>query len=240
MRVDPVRSGATLIGIAAAGFLVWLATLFSFESPGGFWAASGLLVGAGLGLGISQVVGGWTNWGWPKLSLGVFFLVLIPSFIVIGWIHLATQPATGWQQARLEGWSDDIGIGGFVADLGSFAPVLAVGLGLILAFLIDTSGPRERVVLLEQDPVAGDGAASERPADMTYAALYSEAQELDIEGRSTMSKDELEHAVANAYGEAGAATASGEDETESAQGTDSGADADPPTGRSVDDDRARV
>jgi hypothetical protein len=141
-----VRAIFTLIGVAAAGFLIWLATLFELDETGEFWAAMGLLAAAGLALGLSQIFGGWTKWGIPVLSPGVFLLAFVPTAIVVGWILLATQPEGGWQQSRLQGWSDDIGILGFVEDLGIFGAALALVLGLVLAFSFDTTGPRSRVV----------------------------------------------------------------------------------------------
>ena len=42
-----VRGLTTLLGVAAAGFLVWLATQFDLGSTGEYWAAMGILVGAG-------------------------------------------------------------------------------------------------------------------------------------------------------------------------------------------------
>ena len=106
----------------------------------------GLVAAAGLALGLSQIFGGWTKWGIPVLSPGVFLLAFVPAAIIVGWILLTTQPEGGWQQSRLQGWSDDIGILGFVQDMGLFGAALALGLGLVLAFSFDTTGPRSRVV----------------------------------------------------------------------------------------------
>ena len=141
-----VRAFFTLIGVAAAGFLIWLATLFDLGETGEFWGAMGLVAAAGLALGLSQIFGGWTKWGIPVLSPGVFLLAFVPAAIIVGWILLTTQPEGGWQQSRLQGWSDDIGILGFVEDMGIFHAALALGLGLVLAFSFDTTGPRSRVV----------------------------------------------------------------------------------------------
>jgi CubicO group peptidase (beta-lactamase class C family) len=141
-----VRAFFTVIGVAAAGFLIWLATLFDLGETGEFWGAMGLVAAAGLALGLSQIFGGWTKWGIPVLSPGVFLLAFVPTAIIVGWILLSTQPEGGWQQSRLQGWSDDIGILGFVEDMGIFGAALALGLGLVLAFSFDTTGPRTRVV----------------------------------------------------------------------------------------------
>jgi hypothetical protein len=140
-----VRALFTLAGAAAAGFLVWLASLFELGDAEEFWLAMGLVAAGGLVLGLSQLFGGWTKWGMPVLSPGVFFLAFVPAALAVGWILLATQPDGAWQQERLAGWSDDVGILGFVQDVAPFAPALALGLGLLLSFSFDTTGPRKQV-----------------------------------------------------------------------------------------------
>jgi hypothetical protein len=145
-----VRALFTLAGVAAAGLLIWLAQTFDLTSTNGFWAAMGLIAAAGLSLGLSQLLGGWTKWGLPVMSPGVFLLAFIPTAIVVGWILLATQPDGGWQQGRFSGWSSDLGITGFVNDLGTLPAALAMGLGIVFAFTFDTTGPRTRDVVEEE------------------------------------------------------------------------------------------
>jgi hypothetical protein len=148
-----VRALFTLVGVGAAGLLIWLAQTFDLTETNGFWAGMALIAAAGLALGLSQLIGGWTKWGLPIMSPGVFLLAFIPTGIVVGWILLATQPEGGWQQARLAGWSDDLGISGFVNDLGTLPAALAMGLGIVFAFTFDTTGPRTRIVTEERDAV---------------------------------------------------------------------------------------
>ena len=150
-----VRAVFTLIGVGAAGLLIWLAQTFDLTSTNGFWAAMGLIAAAGLALGLSQLFGGWTKWGFPVMSPGVFLLAFIPTGVVVGWILLATQPDGGWQQARLSGWSSDLGITGFVNDLGTLPAALAMGLGIVFAFTFDTTGPRTKATreVVERDTV---------------------------------------------------------------------------------------
>ena len=145
-----VRAVFTLLGVAAAGLLIWLAQTFDLTSTNGFWAAMGLIAAAGLALGLSQLFGGWTKWGLPVMSPGVFLLAFIPTAIVVGWILLATQPDGGWQQGRISGWSSDLGITGFVNGLGTLPAALAMGIGIVFAFTFDTTGPRTRDVVEEE------------------------------------------------------------------------------------------
>lgn len=139
-----VRGLFTLLGVVAAGFLIWLATLFNLDSTSEFWAAMGILAAAGFVLGFSQLLGGWTKWGVPRVSSAVLLLAWLPTLIAAGWILLASQPTGGWQQSRFESWSDTVGILGFVRDLGLFSAAIALAFGIVTAFIFDTTGPRER------------------------------------------------------------------------------------------------
>jgi hypothetical protein len=151
-----VRALFTLLGVAAAGLLIWVASTFDLTSTSEFWYAMGLIAAAGLALGLSQLFGGWTKWGIPVLSPGVFLLAFIPTLIVAGWVLLTVQPDGGWQHDRFAGWTDDIGITGLVNDLGTFPAALAMGAGLVLAFSFDTTGPRRREVVDREREVVPD------------------------------------------------------------------------------------
>jgi hypothetical protein len=140
-----VRGFFTLLGVAIAGFLIWLATQFDLGSTSEFWAAMGILAGAGAVLGLSQLFGGWTKWGLPTISPGVFLLGFLPALVAVGGILLATRPTGEGTQASVAGWIEDIGLGGLAGDLIRFQGVLAFGLGLVFAFIFDTAGPRTRV-----------------------------------------------------------------------------------------------
>jgi hypothetical protein len=141
-----VRGLTTLIGVAAAGFLIWLATQFDLGTTGEYWSAMGILAGAGVCLGLSQLIGGWTKWGAPTISPGVFLLAFLPTLIVVGGILVATRPTGTEEGEDVAGWIQDIGLGGLAEDLIVFQGVLAFGLGIVFAFMFDTRGPRTRVV----------------------------------------------------------------------------------------------
>ncbi len=141
-----VRALFTLAGVAAAGLLIWIASNLDLGQASEFWAIMGLLAGAGFALGFSQLLGGWTKWGVPRVSTAVLLFAWLPTLVVAGWILLATQPTGGWQQSRFESWSDSLGILGFVQDLGLFPAAIALAFGVVTAFIFDTTGPRERHV----------------------------------------------------------------------------------------------
>ena len=136
------RALMTLLGAAAAGVLIWLATQVGDDSNSGYWAVYGLLAAAGLTLALSQLLGGWTKWGLPKISAAVFLLGFVPVLIAGGWLLLAHQPDGGLRSDVLS-WSDDLGIGGVVDDLREYLPVVAFAIGLVFGFTFDTR-PRVR------------------------------------------------------------------------------------------------
>jgi hypothetical protein len=135
------RGTVTLLGGAVAGLLVWLATQVSNSSNGGYWAVYGLIAAAGLVMALSQVLGGWTKWGLPRLSINVFLIAFIPTLITAGWVVVAHQPHPNWFRDHVLNWSSDISILGLVRDLAEYASVLAFGIGLVFGFSFDTTGP---------------------------------------------------------------------------------------------------
>lgn len=149
-----VRGLTTLLGVAAAGLLIWVASTFDLASTGEYWTAMGILAGAGACLGLSQLLGGWTKWGAPTFSPGVFLLGFLPTFVVVGGILVATRPTGTEEGEQVAQWIRDIGLGGVAGDLIVFQGVLAFGLGIVLTFTLDTRGPRSRT--LERETVVPD------------------------------------------------------------------------------------
>lgn len=186
-----VRALFTLAGVAGAGLLIWIASTFDLDANGEFWTAMGLLAAAGLALGLSQLFGGWTKWGWPTLSPGMLLFAFLPTLIVGGWIVLAKQPQNGPQEGRFDRWSGDLGISGFVNDLATFLPVIPLIVGLVLAFSFDTTGPRTRIVRAEPAVPDEDVQDYRRPADATTATSGSTVAE---ELRTRDERTEVVHA----------------------------------------------
>jgi hypothetical protein len=150
-----IRALMTLLGVAVAGLLIWIASEITDASLGqasnnDFWIAVALLAGAGFALGLSQLLGGWTKWGWPRLSPTVFLLGFLPTLIVGGWILLAKQPQDGVEEGRFDRWSGDLGVSGLVNDLALLLPVIPLIIGLVLAFSFDTTGPRTHRLVRDQ------------------------------------------------------------------------------------------
>jgi hypothetical protein len=183
------RGAMTLIGAAAAGLLLWLGTQVDAGSNGGYWAFIGLTAAAGLTIALSQLLGGWTKWGWPTISKNVLLIAFVPALVAGGWVILANQPGSNWFQTHATSWAGDIGLGGLLDDLTAIVPAIAFGLGLLFGLVFDTTGPRvpkaepaEQRVAREDDLVATEPVTAERTGradlvdeDVDYREPDSEA-----------------------------------------------------------------
>src|SRR4029077_9951612 len=103
----------------------------SDASLGGYWAAFGLVAVGGLGMALSQLLGGWTKWGWPRVSGHVFLVAFLPALVVGGWMLAAQEPGNYWLGRHVRSWSGDIGIDGLVTSLGVMVPAIAFGIGAV-------------------------------------------------------------------------------------------------------------
>lgn len=153
------RATTTLVGAAAAGLLIWIATQLHNGHEAGYWGIVGLMAGAGLIMALSQLLGGWTKWGMPRLSPSVFLFAFVPVAIVALWVILAAEPHHGWFHNHIMAWTRDIHVSGLVTDMLKYIPVLAFGAGLVFGFAFDTTGPRRAVAPTGRRGVRRRGAA---------------------------------------------------------------------------------
>jgi len=127
------RAGRTytlLLGIGAAGALIWLATRVGDYSTWRYWAALGLLAGAGLAFALTQR----TAYGaWAEVTPLGFLLALVAAVICVGWIAAVGEPHSNWFRNHFSSWSDDIGIRSFVGHMIRYVSVTAFGFGALLA-----------------------------------------------------------------------------------------------------------
>jgi hypothetical protein len=154
------RATITLIAAAVGGLLIWFATQVDDKSVGGFWAVYGLIAGAGLVMALSQLLGGWTKWGWPRLAITFLLTAFVPIAVVSLWIVLAAEPGSGWFHRHVLSWSSDIHIRSLVDDLKAYVSVFAFGIGLAFGYSFDTAGPAARrpaVVERTSDTAPSDG-----------------------------------------------------------------------------------
>jgi MFS family permease len=179
------RATLTLVGVTVAGVLLWLATRIlpdemASASRGEYWAALGLVGLGGLVIALSQLLGGWTKWGWPRVSGNVFLLGFLPTLIAGGWMLAAQEPENYWLGRHVRNWSGDIGIEGLVNDLGLMIPAIALGIGLVFGLTFDTTGPR-RAVRTKGVPAGGAQRPVTAPSNGQERAAVAEDRRVRLE-----------------------------------------------------------
>jgi hypothetical protein len=161
----------TLLGVAAAGVLLWLASQWEADGNAEYWTQMGLVAAAGLVMALSQLFGGWTKWGLPRISAGVFLLGFLPALVAGGLVLLDAQPDGGWGS----GFAGDLGLSSLVEDLAGVLPAIAFLIGLTFGFVFDTTGPRvdDDVEVVEEHRTAYpvDRAATDAPVTAERRAV---------------------------------------------------------------------
>lgn len=139
------RAGATLVGAAVAGLLLWLAAQISRHTTGGYWAAYGVVAAAGLVLALSQLRG---RDGHPP---GMLLLGFLPVLVAAGWVLVAMEPHANTFRSHVLTWSGNIGIKGVVHDVATWLGVLAFGIGYTLGATLEPAAARRRAARGETD-----------------------------------------------------------------------------------------
>ena len=179
---DASRGLTLAVAAALAGLGLWGATQVGMETTGRFWISMAIVAGAGLLIALAGHVGTWTKGLRLRVSPSTFTLAFLPVLVCVGWILIANQPGNGWQEGRLDSWSNSIGILGVVHSIGLWSGVLAFGLGLMLGLSFDgvptpevdevapayTAGPAGV-------PVARPAADEPVTAERRYAARDAQA-----------------------------------------------------------------
>jgi hypothetical protein len=157
---DASRGLTLALAAALAGLALWGATEVGTQTTGRFWIAMAIVAAAGLVMALANHVGTWTKGLRMRISPSTFVIAFLPVLVCVGWILVATQPGAGWQEGRLDHWSNSIGILGLVKSLALWHGVLAFGLGLVLGLCFDgVPAPA-----LEEAPVyAGSAPMAVRP-----------------------------------------------------------------------------
>jgi hypothetical protein len=189
------RGTMTLIGVAAAGALLWLASQLEADATGDYWTRMALVAGAGLVMALSQLLGGWTKWGWPRLSPTVFVLGFLPALAAGGLVLLAAQPDSS---AFGAGWANDLGLDGLAQDFTTVLPVVAFLIGLTFGFAFDTTGPvvDEDEVVEERPAVPVDQRATDEPVTAERHALRPDRETADDWNDATPREREREPVLA--------------------------------------------
>lgn len=158
---DASRGLTLALAAALAGLALWGATEVGTQTTGRFWIAMAIVAAGGLVLALANHVGTWTKGLRMRISPSTFVIAFLPVLVCVGWILIATQPGSGWQEGRLDHWSNAIGILGLVKSVALWHGVLAFGFGLVLGLCFD-GVPAPAV---EQPPAyMGTAVAPDRPA----------------------------------------------------------------------------
>lgn len=157
---DASRGLTLAFAAALAGLGLWGATQVGTQTQGRYWLAMAIVAGAGLLLALANHVGTWTKGLRVRMSPGTFVLAFLPVLVCVGWLLLSAQPGSGWQEARIDSWSNSIGILGLVHALGLWRGALAFGVGLMLGLSLDGVPAAEPVAV----PVPGYTGATGNPA----------------------------------------------------------------------------
>jgi hypothetical protein len=134
---DASRGLTLALAAALAGLGLWGATQIGMQTTARFWISMAVVAGAGLLIALANHVGTWTKGLRLRLSPGTFTLAFLPVLVCAGWILIATQPGRGWQEGRLDSWSNSLGILGVVHSIGLWHGVLAFACGLMLGLSFD-------------------------------------------------------------------------------------------------------
>jgi hypothetical protein len=96
-----------------------------------------VVAAAGFLLVLATHIGTWTKGLRLRTSPTTFLVAFLPVLVCVGWILLASQPGSGWEEGRVHAWSSSLGILGAVHSLGLWRGVLAFGFGVMLALSLD-------------------------------------------------------------------------------------------------------
>ena len=159
---DASRGLTLALAAALAGLGLWGAAQIGTQSTNRFWLTMLIVAGAGLVLSLAVHVGTWTKGLRLRISPSTFVTFLL-GLVVIGWILIASQPGSGWEEGRITSWSNSMGIAGAVHSIGLWRGVLAFGFGLLLGLAFD-SVPAPAAVEEPAPGYAGPAAGTTAPA----------------------------------------------------------------------------
>src|SRR5262252_648276 len=149
---DASRGLTLAFAAGLAGLALWGASQVGTQTQGRSWIAMVIVAAAGLLLALASHVGMWAKGLRLRLSPSTLIFAFLPMLVCVGWILIASQPGTGWQEGRIHSWSNTIGILGAVHAIGLWAGVLAFGFGLEFGLSFDSVPVRPE----EADPAYAD------------------------------------------------------------------------------------
>jgi hypothetical protein len=154
---DVMRGLTIALAAGIAGLGLWGAAQIGTQSSGRFWLAMAVVAAAGFVLALAVHVGTWTKGLRMRVSPTTFLVGFLPVLVCVGWILFATQPGSGWEEARFHSWSSSLGIFGVVHSLGLWRGALAFGFGVMLALSLDgVPQPAPVEPAVADEPVLGE------------------------------------------------------------------------------------
>lgn len=164
---DMTRGLTTAFAAGLAGLLLWVATQVGTRTEGRYWAAMGIVAGAGLIVALAQALGGWTKGLRLRLSPNTFALAFLPVLVCVGWVLLATQPGNGFAEGHIDSWSSSVGLLDVIHSLALWHGVLAFGFGLVLGLSFDAVPE----ALVAAAPAAERPTAADEPLTAERTAI---------------------------------------------------------------------
>jgi hypothetical protein len=162
---DASRGLTFLFAAALAGLGLWGAAQIGIQTTSRFWLTMVVVAGAGLLVTLAAHVGTWTKGLRLRMSPSTFALAFLPVLVCVGWILLASQPGSGWEEGRIHSWSNSLGILGAVHSIGLWRGALALGFGVVLGLSLDgVPAPVEDEVPAAAPAYAGARGAPAQPA----------------------------------------------------------------------------
>jgi hypothetical protein len=134
---DASRGLTLAFAAALVGLALWGASQIGTQSTNRFWLTMLIVAGAGFVLALAGHVGTWTKGLRLRISPSTFVTFLL-GLVAVGWILIASQPGSGWEEGRITSWSNSMGIDGAVHSIGLWRGVLAFGFGLLLGMAFDS------------------------------------------------------------------------------------------------------
>lgn len=135
---DVSRALTVALAAALAGLGLWGASQVGTQTPGRFWLAMAIVAAAGFVLAAAQHVGAWAKGLRLRLSWGTLAFAFLPGLVCAGWILLASQPGSGWEEERIVSWSRSLGILSGVHSIGLWSGVLSLACGFLLGLSLDS------------------------------------------------------------------------------------------------------
>jgi hypothetical protein len=159
-----VTRGLTLaLAAGLAGLGLWGATQVGMGTTWRFWVAMAVVAAAGFVLALAIHIGTSTKGLRMRVSPTTFIVAFLPVLVCVGWILLASQPGSGWEEGRIHSWSSSLGILGIVHSLGLWRGVLAFSFGVMLALSLDgVPEPAAVDPVVSDEPVAAERGWTDR------------------------------------------------------------------------------